>query len=218
MKILILSDIHGHSEVFDSISDDLQNSDAVIIAGDITNFGDEISVRNIISKLKSYNENILAVHGNCDTSSVVKYLEKEDISLHRNYKIQAGIAFLGVGGILPSKPPINTPQNNIELYLNFPMDSLSADLPLVIVTHQPAFDSKIDKTNSDFHCGDESLRSFIEQNNPLLAVSGHIHEARGIDNINDTLLVNPGPAMQGYYAIVEINVNKREITSIQLKP
>jgi hypothetical protein len=38
-----------------------------------------------------------------------------------------------------------------------------------------------------------------------LAVSGHIHEAYGTDQIGSTLLVNPGPFRNGRYATIDIN-------------
>ena len=39
---------------------------------------------------------------------------------------------------------------------------------------------------------------------PLLVVTGHIHEARGIDKIDETIIVNPGPAHMVRYAIIEL--------------
>ena len=45
----------------------------------------------------------------------------------------------------------------------------------------------------------------IEEYEPALAVSGHIHEARAIDNIGPSTLINPGPFKDGFYGICEIN-------------
>ena len=33
----------------------------------------------------------------------------------------------------------------------------------------------------------------------------HIHEARGVDQIGNTKIVNCGPARSGYYAVAEVN-------------
>jgi len=44
------------------------------------------------------------------------------------------------------------------------------------------------------HVGCKSIREFIEENNILLSVCGHIHETfGGANHIGRTLVVNPGP-------------------------
>ena len=40
-----------------------------------------------------------------------------------------------------------------------------------------------------------------------LIVCGHIHEARGMVNVNGTIVVNPGMASKGQGAIITINEN-----------
>jgi Icc-related predicted phosphoesterase len=77
--------------------------------------------------------------------------------------------------------------------------------PIVLVTHQPAWGTTIDLQASTRHKGSHSVRSFIENHQPILAVSGHIHEAYGTDQIGSTLLVNPGPFRNGRYATIDIN-------------
>lgn len=42
------------------------------------------------------------------------------------------------------------------------------------------------------HVGSKSVRRIIEETNPLLGLHGHIHESRGFDRINNTLVINPG--------------------------
>ena len=37
---------------------------------------------------------------------------------------------------------------------------------------------------------------------------GHIHESPGKDMIGNTMIINPGPAMDGYYGIIEITGSK----------
>jgi uncharacterized protein len=34
---------------------------------------------------------------------------------------------------------------------------------------------------------------------------GHIHEARGVDHIGRTPIVNPGPVAAGHYAVVMVD-------------
>ncbi len=42
------------------------------------------------------------------------------------------------------------------------------------------------------HVGSKSIRKIIEETKPLLGLHGHIHESRGFDKINNTIVINPG--------------------------
>jgi len=55
------------------------------------------------------------------------------------------------------------------------------------------------------HVGSSSVRQYIEERQPSVVFCGHIHEARGIDNIGNALVVNPGPARHNQCAIVDLN-------------
>jgi uncharacterized protein len=65
------------------------------------------------------------------------------------------------------------------------------------------------------HVGSAALRAFIERTQPALVISGHVHEARGTDQIGPTIAVNCGPAVKGFYAIIEltdkVNVELRRV-------
>jgi Icc-related predicted phosphoesterase len=75
---------------------------------------------------------------------------------------------------------------------------------MILISHCPPKDTKLDRTATGVHAGSISVLQFIESKKPLLVVSGHIHEARGIDKIGETIIVNPGPAHMGRYAIIEL--------------
>ena len=53
--------------------------------------------------------------------------------------------------------------------------------------------------------GNLAVRRYIEERQPLLSIHGHIHEDRGVDLLGDTVLVNPGPLKEGYYAVAELD-------------
>ena len=52
--------------------------------------------------------------------------------------------------------------------------------------------------------GSKSIRNFIEKIQPIVCFTGHIHEGVGIDKINRTHIINPGPLKFGKYAYVTI--------------
>ena len=72
-------------------------------------------------------------------------------------------------------------------------------------SHNPPKDTNLDRTDSGAHVGSAGIRKFIEDCQPLLVVSGHIHESRGVDKIGRTRLVNPGALAEGFYAVAEIS-------------
>ncbi len=75
---------------------------------------------------------------------------------------------------------------------------------LIFQLHNPPFNTKTDLSSRGNHAGSRIIRDFVVQLKPQIVFHGHIHEARGIDKINETYIVNPGPAFHGYYAFANI--------------
>ena len=75
---------------------------------------------------------------------------------------------------------------------------------LIVISHNPPKDTKVDKITCGLHVGSALYRTFLETYQPLLAVSGHVHEAAAVDTIGKTTVINPGPLMEGCYAVVDI--------------
>jgi Icc-related predicted phosphoesterase len=207
MKLVLLSDIHGSLASLDAATPALRDSDLVLISGDITHFGGADATRALIEDIKAINPYILAVSGNCDQGEVDTYLEASGIGLHARCRNHGGIDFIGVSGSLPC--PGSTPnelgESRFASHLATAFQQREPGTrPLALVSHQPAYGTTLDRTGSGGHAGSTALRDFIEQKKPLLAVSGHIHEATGIDRIGNCLLINPGPFREGCYARVRI--------------
>ena len=67
----------------------------------------------------------------------------------------------------------------------------------ILVSHSPPRDTNCDVTGARAHVGSRALRRYIEQHQPPLVLSGHIHESPRVtasyrDTIGATLVVNPG--------------------------
>ena len=214
MLVIALADIHGRVDYLPAISNDLSRANLVLIAGDITHFGDRDEARRILSALREYNPHILAVPGNCDKQGVDDYLRTENVNLSCNCININGIEFVGMGGSLPC--PGNTPnessEDEFDIYLRQLEKEILSNRSVVLVTHQPAKNTVVDAVGGR-HTGSSAVADFIMRNKPLLAISGHIHEAAGVDRIGQTTLVNPGPFRGGSHAYIEINdkVNKVKI-------
>ena len=206
MKILLCSDIHGKVKWIPAIADEIQSADFVIAAGDITNFGGAEKAKEIVESFIQFNRSFFAVPGNCDLDDVDQYLESKNMSLHGKLTELDEIYLVGVGGSLPC--PGYTPNEEGEGFFRDILEesykSYKNDKPLILVTHQPAYGIKLDRLTSGGYCGSKEIRAFIERYQPFIAVSGHIHEAVGIDNLGNTLLINPGALKERHYAVLEI--------------
>jgi Icc-related predicted phosphoesterase len=68
---------------------------------------------------------------------------------------------------------------------------------LVCVTHSPPRDTACDRIEGGAAVGSRAIRAFLEQQQPRLCLSGHIHESPRVsgawrDRIGRTVCVNPG--------------------------
>lgn len=204
-RIMAIADIHGNMEMIERAGDIIREADILIVAGDITHTGRVSEARNIIGLLESYNKNILAVHGNWDEPAVEAYLREKGIGLHARGLVINGIGFFGLGGSSPTPIPMRSIYREDEipelLQKGFP-ETAGAALR-VLISHAPPRGIR-DKTFLYLRGGSRALRSFIEMERVDLCVCGHIHEARGVERFNDTLVVNAGAFKQGSYALIEI--------------
>jgi Icc-related predicted phosphoesterase len=219
MKILVMADNHNDLENVLEFLDKLKKVefDVVIYAGDLTDVGlpkgflQENIARLLIEELKTLKKPILAVPGNNDNLNVIRLLEEEGMSIHGKGRIINDVGFYGFGG---AKTPFNTNYEPSDeevkkgLERGF-IDVLKARIKFQ-VTHCPPLNTRIDQTMAGMHVGSQIIRNFIEKYQPAVAVSAHIHEARGIDYLNKTLLINPGRFAEGYYGIVTIKEDLAE--------
>lgn len=206
MEILAISDVHNKLGNISAIAEDIAKADLILIAGDITNFGTAKHAKKIITSISKYNSNILAVGGNCDPPSVDKYLTDQGMSLHCNCVEFGGIKFVGLGGAMPGRGFSLDEATEDEFSINLTAleSMLSPSDTSILVTHQPAFGTRVDSAGDGHHAGNLGVRDFITRNKPILAVSGHIHDAFGTDMIGPTTLVNPGPISRHTYAYIKI--------------
>jgi len=206
MIVVALADIHSRTDNLPRLAAVLAASDLVVLAGDITHFGRAEEAEAVVSAVSRYQPQVLAVAGNCDHREVASYLEQEGISLHRRHQIREGIAFLGVGMSLPApgRTPGEIGEEDFARFLDEAAAGIPDNTPLVLVVHEPPFGSRVDYAFTGRHVGSQAIRQFIESRQPLLCLTGHIHEGRGEDRIGDTLVLNPGPLPHGGYAWAEV--------------
>ena len=205
MIIIALTDIHAHSGVISALAKQLRSADLVLLSGDITHFGHKKEMAGIINMFRSFNPSLFAVSGNCDYPDAEEFLTEENISLNGLTREYQGHAFYGLSGSLPcpGKTPNEYSEEEFEVFLrDLPF---ARGLPQIMVSHQPPYGTINDQVSPGVHVGSKSIRKFIEERQPLVCFTGHIHEGTGIDHIGNTAVVNPGPAGRGTYALTEIS-------------
>jgi len=55
------------------------------------------------------------------------------------------------------------------------------------------------------HIGDRSVLYLLQKHQPLIHICGHMHEYQGLKYINKTIIINPGAAQFGRFAILELD-------------
>ncbi len=219
MNLVTLSDLHGKLSVVARMAGDLARADVVLLVGDITQFGGEQEVSRIIAQLRSRTDAlVLGVAGNCDRAGVEDWLAAESMSLHGRHVVHEGVAFLGCGMSLPcpGKTPGETTEEGLADVLARATDHLDVSLPKVLVCHQPPKGTKVDAVAAGNHVGSLAVRGFIEREEPVLVVTGHIHEARCVDTLGPTTIVNAGPASAGNLARIAVEGRKARAELAQI--
>jgi Icc-related predicted phosphoesterase len=218
MKALALTDIHGNTSFLKKLGTRLGEVDLVILCGDLTHFGHRDQALEILGIVREHNSNVIAVSGNCDYPDVEATLLQEGLGLHGRMSRIGGFLFGGVGGSLPA--PGHTPneltEEEIERMLRLSFDAGAPTEPFILVSHQPPRDTKTDRLPNGIHVGSFSVRSFIEDQKPLICFTGHIHEGRGVDTIAETIVINPGPARNSYYAEVDLSTDPLDVRLARL--
>jgi len=224
MNILVVSDIHNDVENILSYMDKLESIDfdVVVAPGDFTDvilpkgFTRTDIGKLIIEELRGFGKPVLALPGNMD-KDILHLLEEEKTSLHGNGKIIKDVGFYGFGG---AKTPFNSSfepdENEIRSGLQKAFEKVENAKFKVQVTHNPPARTKLDLLYTGAHVGSEAVRKFIEDKQPDVAISAHIHEARGTDELGKTKLINSGRFPEGHCGLVSVEKNETKVKIINL--
>ena len=80
----------------------------------------------------------------------------------------------------------------------------------IYVMHSPPFETKLDLIQGGKSAGSRSIKTFIEGNQPLLTLHGHIHESPEVsgaylDRIGETLSINPGQSARSGRDLIKLH-------------
>jgi len=206
MKFLLITDLHQNDSALDWINDRISTYkvDFVIHLGDVTDMGTSEKAVELLSKIES---KVYVLPGNCDPRDLPGKVGGVAVDMHGKKVVIEGHEVVGLGGGNPS--PFDTPfeMEEDEIY-----DSLRpiASKGMILMTHAPSY-GVLDEIPGGIHVGSKGVRRIVDEYHPILAMSGHIHEAIGCKVVDGTTFVNPGPAKDGYSAVVTVEGDKVDV-------
>lgn len=208
MKILVLSDIHSRVDVLKKIIKtvvSVEIVDLVIIAGDLTHFENIDKAISILRIIRGYTSKpVLFIPGNCDDPGLLSIdrLDENIINIHGRQVLFGNLYFYGIGGsnFTPFNTWIEWSEDDLKRFLIVPY-SLPSNR-LLMITHAPIY-GVMDEIQG-LNVGSKSLREFLERHGALIWITGHLHEYSNYTRHKDTWILNPGPAMHGYYGLIEV--------------
>lgn len=187
-KILATGDFHGDSSVSKRLAERAvkEKVDLVILTGDIVG---PIETDNLLKPFIEKNKKVLFVPGNWDSSETAKFLSElygvKDVGEH--YVTYDDIGIFGIG----------SPDWQLELNEKKAFKKLKQEFKKIKNLEKKILISHIHaaKTKAEFSGfeGSTALRKAIEEFQPDLFLSGHIHEAEGLnEKIGKTKVFNVG--------------------------
>jgi Icc-related predicted phosphoesterase len=207
LRILAVSDIHGSYDDLDVILFKETSCDVLVIGGDLTTLGTEGEAEAAIKHLLSFGKPVLAVGGNMDPPPLDETFAQLGVSINSRGVVVNNVGFCGVSASPIS--PLNTPneisEDEIKRRAETGWKKILDARWKIFVPHAPPHNTKVDLVSSGKHVGSTAVRKFVETHQPDVVVCGHIHEARGMDSIGRTKIINCGLAGRGFYGMIHID-------------
>jgi uncharacterized protein len=206
LKFLAFTDIHGSYERVDRIVSAERGAGGIILGGDLTTYGTPEEAETTIRLLQNSGLPVFAVAGNMDSPEFDKKHEELGVSINAKGRLlgEAGIFGVSASPFTPMHTPYEISEEEIARRAERGWKDIREARWKIFVPHAPPRDTKLDRITLGTHVGSKAVRTFIEEHQPDVVICGHIHEARGLDTIGKTKIVNCGPAGKGYYAIINL--------------
>jgi len=206
MRIAYVVDVHGRFAVVNKAAAAIGPVDALIVGGDITTAGTPADAQEAIAGWQSLAPRLLAVAGNMDSAAIDARLVELGISIDGRGVMLGHVGVFGASAAPVS--PLRTPHELTEYELERRIEQGYAEVAgarlTIFCPHAPPLDTACDRLPDGRHVGSAAVRSFVERAQPDVVLCGHIHESRGRDELGRSQIVNPGPAPDGHYAVVDV--------------
>ncbi len=232
-KFLYVTDVHGTHSIYEKMFElgRAKDIDFLVFGGDITSgvspngqkfFLDFYLIPRLREFRKNFKKPVFIMMGNDDFASNFRILKKagrEKIIriLHNRFYKMKGFEIAGYPFVNPT-PFLLKDWEKTEEEMAKDLDNLSKKIDskkTIYVFHAPPHGTRLDMLSNREHKGSEAIRNFIEKEQPLLCLHGHIHESTEVSGvikqkIGKTVCVNPGSGK-----IVLIDLGKMKITQVE---
>lgn len=205
MRLLVGSDLHNNARAkawFCHLADAVK-PDVILFLGDFITFEPLSFARDVMRDMASFEVPTLVIPGNCDPREVLLLIDQIEgiTNLHNHAVLFGGLRFAGKGGSItcPSPTPFEEPDEGFARTLEPLMEGTD-----VLVLHQPVRGFR-DLIVGVGDVGSVSLLKLVTEHRPRLVLSGHIHEAKGLDVWETTYFVNPGALLGMNAAVIEMD-------------
>jgi uncharacterized protein len=207
MRIAYLVDVHGRFDAVPDAIGAIGEADVLLIGGDITTGGTPDQAAAAIERWRPLAPRLLAVAGNMDSPEIDERLSDLGVALDaRGYQLGlVGIFGVSAAPHSPLRTPYELSEAELDRRIGHGFSAVRDCRVKVFCPHPPPRGTSCDRLPSGEHVGSTAVRSFVDREQPDVVLCGHIHEARAVDRIGGTQVVNPGPAAAGHYAIVDID-------------
>ncbi|MEB3774239.1 MAG: metallophosphoesterase family protein [Desulfurococcales archaeon] len=180
MIILHVSDIHCASTTLRKLISEA-SYDLVAATGDF-------ECLESAETLLSSPGDVVAVTGNMDNPSIRRRLSEAGVLVDGRQTVISGVRIAGVGGL--------------DVASSIEMLSRNVDKVDLLLSHHPPR-GILDVNLLGVHSGLDEVAWVSDKLGPRIHLFGHIHESPGSVISSGRLYVNPGPLLQGRYAIID---------------
>lgn len=186
---MAVGDLHGDTGLVKRLAKKAKDEkvDIVILPGDLTWFDE--SAENIVGPFIKASKKVLIIPGNHESMATINFLTQtypNTKNIHATGIKENNIGIFGAGyaGI----GPFWADEKEIEKALEKGYEKIKGAKKKIMVTHSHHAGSKAEFSGIK---GSEAVRKAIEKFKPDLVLSGHIHEAGGIEEqIGKTRIIN----------------------------
>ena len=232
MRLVCVTDLHGALASLERILAHAGDVAAVLLGGDITHFGSPIDAQRAVEIAQRKAPLVRAVVGNTDSAEIEQRLADLGVAFHgrgillpcgqaapRNAQTPAetsevsktsevcrgdSVGLHGLSGIPPWKRGMyGLSEEELAAALASGYAQIAGCRQHILLAHVPPHGLGLDRTFSGVHAGSHAVREFVEKRQPALVLCGHIHEARGIQKLGSSTIVNCGHGAVGEFAMVE---------------
>lgn len=189
MKILVFTDTHCDIQSLQEVKSKASSVDLIICLGDITWF--EEGMEEMLEIINEFPRPVILLHGNHERLSDLQNASKQHHNItvtHKDIHAIGEYDFLTFGGdgFSRTDPEFDSIKKYFKKKMRNPKKT-------ILLLHGPPYNTTLDVPFEEYHSGSLSYREFIEDTQPALVLSGHIHESEGkTDFIKKSFCMNPG--------------------------